>query len=274
MTPATWLEELGQELAARGFDAAAVASTVVELQVHLHESGGTPLATFGPPSSYAEEMARSVQPVYDLPRSDGPIRVSAAGVAKSYQGRPVLHYPGLQVRAGEIVLLFGPNGSGKSTLLRILGGLVTPDRGAVRVTGSVGYVPQSGGLYERLRPSEHFVLFGRGRGLSRRASSREGRRLAEQLGWDAPAAPVVSELSGGTRQKLNVVLAGLGDPDILLMDEPTQGLDLDSTRRFWELAWAWREAGRALLVVAHTREAFARVDAVVELAAASERRIG
>jgi ABC-type multidrug transport system ATPase subunit len=191
--------------------------------------------------------------------------VQAEGVTKSYGRRRVLDGVGLEVRAGEVVLLMGPNGAGKSTLLRILAGLDRPDRGRVGGEGSVGYAPQSGGLVDHLRPAEHITLFGRARGLDRRRAAADGQRLARQLGWDALAAPVAGELSGGTRQKLNVVLAGLGDPDVLLLDEPYQGLDLDSTRRFWDLVWAWRDAGRAIVVVSHAHDALERVDAVVEI---------
>jgi len=124
---------------------------------------------------------------------------------------------------------------------------------------------QEGGLIDQLRPAEHFVLFGRGRGLSRAQAVQDGRRLAEQLGWDALRAPVAGKLSGGTRQKLNVVLAALGDPDVLLLDEPYQGLDRDSVQRFWELLWAWRDEGGCALVVSHAHDAVDRADAVVEL---------
>ena len=96
--------------------------------------------------------------------------------------------------------------------------------------GTIGYAPQQGGLFDHLLPTEHFVLFGRPRGLSRRSAIAEGRRLAEQLGWDALSAPVVGSLSGGTRQKLTIALAALGSPDVLLLDEPYQGLDRESVR--------------------------------------------
>ena len=164
-------------------------------------------------------------------------------MSKRYGAHTVLADVDLELRDGEAVLLMGANGAGKSTLLRILAGLAAPDAGTVEVDGRLGYAPQDGGLIDQLRPAEHFVLFGRGRGLSRARAVQEGRRLAEQLGWDALAAPVAGELSGGTRQKLNVILAALGEPDVLLLDEPYQGLDLDSVQRFWELLWAWRDDG-------------------------------
>ena len=196
------------------------------------------------------------------------MRARAVAVRKRYRGRTVLDGVDLTVRDGEAVLLIGPNGCGKSTLLRILAGLVRPDGGRVEVDGAVGYAPQHGGLVAQLTPCEQFVLFGRARGLSREAAVRDGCRVADQLGWDAARAPVADALSGGTRQKLSVALAALGAPDLLLLDEPYQGLDLDSAQRFWELLWDWRDRGRAALVVAHAADAIERADAVVELGGA------
>ncbi len=192
-------------------------------------------------------------------------RVRAEGVSKRYGRHAVLDDVDLELRDGQAVLLMGANGAGKSTLLQILAGLVPADQGTVAVGGQIGYAPQVGGLIDLLTPREHFVLFGRPRGLDRRHAIREGRRLAEQLGWDALAAPIAGELSGGTRQKLNVVLAALGEPDVLLLDEPYQGLDRDSVERFWELLWDWRDGGRCALVASHAHDAVERADAVIEL---------
>lgn len=113
------------------------------------------------------------------------------------------------MRRGEIVALIGPNGVGKSTPLRIIDGLEPADAGVVEVSASIGFVPRHGGLDPYLRPAEHFELFGCAGGRSNRVSRAEGRRLARELGWDASSASVVAELSGGTRQKLAVVLHAL-----------------------------------------------------------------
>ena len=160
----------------------------------------------------------------------------------------------------------GANGAGKSTLLRILAGLADADRGERRDRRE-RRLRAAGRRADRPAPARRALrpVRPRARAVARAARSRTGRRLAEQLGWDALAAPVAGELSGGTRQKLNVVLAALGEPDVLLLDEPYQGLDLDSVQRFWELLWAWRDAGRCALVVSHAHDAIERADAVVEL---------
>jgi len=260
----TWLDELAHELTARGVPHAQVAGIVVETEAHLHEAAGDPLDTFGAPATYAGAVADALA-ADRVATAPGRVRVRARGLGKRHGRRAVLDGFDLDLRAGEAVLLMGANGRGKSTLLRILAGLDAPDRGKVEIDGSVGYAPQHGGLIDHLLPAEHFVLFGRPRGLDRRAAVQQGRRLAEQLGWDALAAPVAGALSGGTRQKLNVVLAALGEPDVLLLDEPYQGLDLESVQRFWDLLWDWRDAGRCALVASHAHDAIERADAVVEL---------
>jgi ABC-2 type transport system ATP-binding protein len=195
----------------------------------------------------------------------GAVRVRARGLAKSYGSRRVLHDLDLEIQAGEVTALLGPNGCGKSTLLRLIAGLERPDAGRVAVDGAIGYVPQHGGLSPYLRPAEHFELFGAARGLGRVEARREGTRLAGELGWDAAAAPVARNLSGGTGRKLNITVALLGRPEVLLLDEPTEGLDLESTQRFWELMWACGERGAAVLVVSHTTDALSRATRVVEL---------
>jgi ABC-2 type transport system ATP-binding protein len=260
MRTETWLDELAVELAARGVGAGAAAAIVVEAQGHLHETAAPPLDAFGSPAAYAALVADALEPPSAAPPM-GRITVAARGVRKW----DVLAGVDLELRDGQAMLLMGANGAGKSTLLRILAGLLEPDAGQIAVDGSVGYAPQDGGLIDHLRPVEHFVLFGQGRGLNRASAIREGARLADQLGWDALAAPVAGRLSGGTRQKLNVVLAALGEPDILLLDEPYQGFDRASVQRFWELLWTWRDGGRCALVVSHAHDAIERADAVLEL---------
>lgn len=144
--------------------------------------------------------------------------LSATGVHKRYGRKVALSGADLTVGAGELVALVGENGSGKTTLLRICAGLVAPDSGQVRVQGRIGYCPQETGLLDLLTADEHLRLFAAALGGA--SVVEEGRRLLSEFGFPADDRTVARALSGGTRQKLNLVLALLGAPTVLLLDEP------------------------------------------------------
>jgi ABC-type multidrug transport system ATPase subunit len=195
-----------------------------------------------------------------------------SGVDKSYGRSQVLRDVSLSVRAGEVVALTGENGAGKSTLLRICAGLLRADRGTIRVDGHTGYCPQSPGLFELLTADEHLVMFGRGIGLSRAESVERGRRLLAEFGFPTGQPLASRDMSGGTRQKLNLALAVLADPELLLLDEPYQGFDRGTYVNFWDHCDAWRRQGKAVVVVTHMLAELGRVDRVVELPAHPTRR--
>jgi ABC-2 type transport system ATP-binding protein len=200
------------------------------------------------------------------------VRLDARNITKRYGRSTVLDRVDLTVRAGEVVAVIGANGSGKSTLLRICAGLVSPDHGEVRVHGRLGYCPQDAGVVDLLTPDEHFVLVGAGRDYHRTVARDRGRAAAAALDWPGAAwAGVARQLSGGTRQKLNLVLAGLGEPEVLLLDEPYQGFDRGSYVDFWKQVWRWRAEGRAVVVVTHLLNELDRADTVVDLTPAVAR---
>jgi len=179
----------------------------------------------------------------------------------------------LVVRAGEVVALTGENGAGKSTLLRICAGLVRADAGEVQVRGRIGYCPQSPGLFELLTADDHLVMFGRGAGIGRAESLRLGHRILEEFGYPLHERVVTHDLSGGTRQKLNLALALLADPSILLLDEPYQGFDRGTYVNFWDHCRTWRDEGKAVIVVTHMLAELERADRVVELPAHPSRSV-
>lgn len=198
--------------------------------------------------------------------------LTASGVCKSYGRAHVLDHVDLSVISGEVVALTGENGAGKSTLLKICAGVLKADAGTVHVTGHTGYCPQSPGLFELLTADEHLVMFGRGMGLSRAESLARGHRLLDEFGFPVRRPTATREMSGGTRQKLNLALAALGDPDLLLLDEPYQGFDRGTYINFWEHCDTWRREGKAVVVVTHMLAELGRADRIVELAAHPTRK--
>lgn len=189
--------------------------------------------------------------------------LSATGVHKRYGRKVALDGANLRVSAGELVAVVGENGSGKSTLLRICAGLIAPDSGEVRVQGRVGYCPQETGLFDLLTADEHLQLFAPALGGA--SAVEEGRRLLAEFGFPADDSTVARALSGGTQQKLNLVLALLGAPAVLLLDEPYQGFDRGTYLDFWAHARDWASAGGAVVVVTHLLDNLHLVERVVEL---------
>jgi ABC-type multidrug transport system ATPase subunit len=271
MNPAAWLSALAGELRRTGVGPDLAGQVVAEAAAHLRDSGEPPLRVFGPPAGYAAAVADSLgaRPGRAARQLPGEVRLAARGITKRYRRRPVLTDVHLTVRAGEVAAIVGANGCGKSTFLGICAGLVSPDRGQVKVRGTIGYCPQDGGTAEFLRPDDHFVLVGTGRELSRPAAREAGRKHAAALDWQ-PTPTQSRYLSGGTRQKLNLVLAGLGEPDVLLLDEPYQGFDRGSYLDFWQQVWRWRAAGKAIVVVTHLLSQLDQVDTVLDLTPAAE----
>ena len=219
--------------------------------------------------SVAVASAHRVRPAPAAPLAS----LEATGITKSYQRGwwprrrelPVLRGADLTVGAGEIVGLVGENGSGKSTLMKILVGALAADAGRVQISGRIGYCPQEPVLYDRLTCDEHLELFGVAYGMDRQAVAAEADGLYATLGFDHWRATRVEELSGGTRAKLNLALALLADPEVLLLDEPYAGFDWDTYLRFWDLTAGRRAAGRSVLVVSHFVTDQERFDRLVEL---------
>jgi ABC-2 type transport system ATP-binding protein len=199
--------------------------------------------------------------------------LAATGIEKSYRRgvwparhrRPVLRGVDLALFPAEVVGLVGENGSGKSTLMKILVGALAADAGSIDLTGRLGYCPQEPQVYERLTCDEHFELFGHAYGLSNAAQLAARRGLYAALGFEQYAATRADQLSGGTLAKLNLGLALLADPQVLLLDEPYAGFDWDTYQRFWELVADRRKAGRSVLIISHFLADQERFDRIIDL---------
>lgn len=187
------------------------------------------------------------------------------GVDKRFGKRAVLSGQCLEVSSGEAVAIVGENGAGKSTLLRIMAGVLAPDRGRVRMVGRPGYCPQQPGLLDLLTVDDHLALFGAGLGLSPADSVPAGRAILRGIGYRPEPDRRAKFMSGGNRQKLNLALALLGEPDVLLLDEPYQGFDYGTYVNFWDNVDGWRDAGKAIVIVTHMLAELERVDRIVEI---------
>ena len=177
----------------------------------------------------------------------------------------VLRGASLEVRAGELVGLVGENGSGKSTLMQIVVGLLRRDAGELERPGRLGYCPQVPMLWDKLTVDEHFRLFAHAYGLEERAREQAVGRLLEELQFGRYRSYRVEELSGGTRQKLNLALALMHDPELLLLDEPYAGFDWETYLRFWEMSERRRDAGMGILIVSHLLAERERLDRMFEI---------
>lgn len=186
-----------------------------------------------------------------------PLRIE--GLSLTYPGapRPAVDGVDLHVRPGECLALLGPNGAGKTTLIRAATGLLTPDSGIVEVAGGsphradvrarMGVMLQATAFPTHLTVHELVV----GAAARAGASPGDAARTMDELGIADLAARRSHELSGGQRRRLQLARALVVDPELLILDEPTEGLDLDSRRATWRLLAARRDAGTAILLTTH-----------------------
>jgi ABC-type multidrug transport system ATPase subunit len=223
-----------------------------------------------------EEFPEEARAAIEVERSRASIErpvLAVRGVEKSFHRGiwplrrkiEVLKGATLAVRAGELVGLVGENGSGKSTLMQIIVGLLKRDVGAVERPERLGYCPQLPMVWEKLKVDEHFELYGRAYGLDDEQRERAVVDLLEELQFAKYRSYRVEELSGGTRQKLNLALSLMHKPELLLLDEPYSGFDWETYLRFWEMSERRRDAGMGILIVSHLLAERERLDRMYEL---------
>jgi ABC-2 type transport system ATP-binding protein len=193
-----------------------------------------------------------------------PLPLEIHDVVKSFGDRRALDGVSLELRPGEILGLLGPNGAGKTTLVRSVVGRVRPNSGTVRVLGrppedpqskaSVGYVTQEIALYPLLSPAENLAAFGRYQGL--RGEPLE-RAVEESLRWTGLAERAkerTERLSGGMKRRLNIAAGTIHGPRLLLLDEPTVGVDPQSRERIYEMIGELQRGGVSILYTTHYME--------------------
>ncbi len=182
------------------------------------------------------------------------------GLHKRFGSQTVLDGLDLQVARGEIVGLLGPNGCGKSTTLNIVCGLLDADAGQVRIDGEplsartasrVGLCPQASALYRDLLPAENLEFFARLYGQGAMQRRKRVDYLMQRFELTAHAGTRVGRLSGGWQQRLNLAVALVHDPQLLVLDEPTAGVDVQARLALWGLIEEMRDGGMTIVLTTH-----------------------
>jgi len=200
------------------------------------------------------------------------LAVDVAGLTKRFDGKVVVDHVALQVPTGRIYGFLGPNGSGKTTTIRMICGLLTPDEGRGVVLGhdiareaalikrEVGYMTQRFSLYEDLSIAENLGFVARMYAVPDRRQRVE--RALEDLGLASRAGQLAGTLSGGWKQRLALAACLLHEPRLLLLDEPTAGVDPAARRDFWDHIHALAHAGITVLVSTHYMDEAERCHAI------------
>ena len=196
-----------------------------------------------------------------MPASAPDIAIDVRGLSKSFGGREVVHDLSMQVKRGTIYGFLGPNGSGKTTTIRMLCGLLTPDSGegsclgydirrdADKIKRQVGYMTQRFSLYQDLSVRENLEFVARLYGM--RDAHSAARDMIKRLGLSGREEQLAGELSGGWKQRLALGACTLPNPQLLLLDEPTAGVDPKARRDFWNEIHALAAEGLTVLVSTH-----------------------
>ncbi|TYC49035.1 ABC transporter ATP-binding protein [Weissella muntiaci] len=194
---------------------------------------------------------------------------------KSFGKKQVLLDVSFQVQPGEIVGLIGPSGSGKSTIIKVMLGMEVSDAGEATVfdlqmpqralLANIGYMAQSDALYEQLTAKENLIFFGQMKGLKKQELNAEVTRVAEVVKLTDDLNNKVEGFSGGMKRRLSLALALLGDPALLVLDEPTVGIDPALRRQVWAELKRLKELDRAILVTTHVMDEAELTDRVALL---------
>ncbi|RZJ03731.1 MAG: ABC transporter ATP-binding protein [Rubrivivax sp.] len=191
----------------------------------------------------------------------------ARGLRKAYGDRVAVHEVSFALRPGELLGLLGPNGAGKSTTVGMICGLTAPDAGAVTLSGGVslasdeagykrriGLVPQDIALYEELPARMNVELFGALYGMAPDVLKRRTDEVLAMVGLSDRAKDKPATFSGGMKRRLNIACALIHDPEVLLLDEPTAGVDPQSRNAIFDNLEMLKAAGKALIYTTHYME--------------------
>lgn len=183
---------------------------------------------------------------------------------KSFGRQMVLDHVGFDLQPGKIIGLIGPSGAGKSTMIKTMLGMEKPDSGIAlvldhtmpnrHILGDIGYMAQSDALYEALSGRENLEFFGQLKGLSKNALKDEIAHVAQVVDLTEHLSKAVSGYSGGMKRRLSLAIALLGNPQLLILDEPTVGIDPSLRKKIWKELMVLRDKGVGILVTTHVMD--------------------
>ena len=185
-------------------------------------------------------------------------------LSKSFGEQKVLDKIDFKLESGEIVGLIGPSGSGKSTLIKTMLGMEKADDGEAlvldykmpkrEILSNIGYMAQSDALYEMLTGYENLDFFGKMKGVPSDKLKKEIEYIAEIVDLTADLKKLVSKYSGGMKRRLSLAIALIGSPELLILDEPTVGIDPSLRKNIWKELFKQRDNGVGILVTTHVMD--------------------
>ena len=185
-------------------------------------------------------------------------------LSKSFGEQKVLDKIDFKLESGEIVGLIGPSGSGKSTLIKTMLGMEKADEGEAlvldykmpkrEILSNIGYMAQSDALYEMLTGYENLEFFGKMKGVSSDKLKKEIEYIAEIVDLTQHLKKLVSNYSGGMKRRLSLAIALIGSPELLVLDEPTVGIDPSLRKNIWKELFKQRDNGVGILVTTHVMD--------------------
>ena len=207
-----------------------------------------------------KKKAKPAPAVKAEPQPEGEVMIEAEGLSKYYGRFTAVEGLSFAIRAGEVVAFLGPNGAGKSTTMKLLTGYLAPSAGITRICGvevgpdrsaianRIGYLPENGPLYDEMTPLTLLKFFAEVRGLAAARSQERIEHVIKTCAIADVAHKAIGKLSRGYRQRVGMANALLHDPDILIMDEPTAGLD---PNQIIEVRKLIRGLGKTILLSTH-----------------------
>jgi ABC-2 type transport system ATP-binding protein len=197
-----------------------------------------------------------------------PLAIEIKDLKKNYKGSwaPALDGLSMQVKKNTVMGLLGPNGAGKTTTINILCGLVTPDTGTAivyekdsmndskAIRKMIGVVPQQIALFTNLTAWENFYFIGRLYGLPDKTIKKRATNLLERLGLDKHADKRIGKFSGGMKRRANIIASLLHQPELIILDEPTAGVDVQSRAMILDFLLEYKQLGKTILYTSHLME--------------------